>query len=49
MAAAPVLAGEMAGEAVAAPAKAKKVELKGDRPFEHPFYWAAFTLLGDPD
>jgi CHAT domain-containing protein len=21
----------------------------GDRPFEHPFYWAAFVLVGDPD
>ena len=31
------------------PPKAMPVELKGDRPFEHPFYWAAFTLVGDPD
>jgi CHAT domain-containing protein/Tfp pilus assembly protein PilF len=22
---------------------------KGDRPFAHPYYWAAFILLGDPD
>ena len=21
----------------------------GERPFEHPFYWAAFLLVGDPD
>lgn len=21
----------------------------GDRPFAHPFYWAAFVLVGDPD
>jgi CHAT domain-containing protein len=21
----------------------------GERPFEHPFYWAAFVLVGDPD
>lgn len=21
----------------------------GDRPFAHPFYWAAFALIGDPD
>jgi tetratricopeptide (TPR) repeat protein len=23
--------------------------LNGDRPFSHPFYWAAFVLVGDPD
>jgi CHAT domain-containing protein len=22
---------------------------EGDRPFAHPFYWAAFVLIGDPD
>jgi CHAT domain-containing protein len=22
---------------------------KGDRPYEHPFYWAAWALVGDPD
>ena len=22
---------------------------RGDRPYEHPFYWAAFFLAGDPD
>ena len=21
---------------------------KGERPFEHPYYWAAFILIGDP-
>jgi CHAT domain-containing protein len=31
------------------PDKANRVELKGDRPFAHPYYWAAFTLVGDPD
>jgi CHAT domain-containing protein len=29
---------------------ATKAELPpGDRPYEHPFHWAAFTLIGDPD
>jgi CHAT domain-containing protein len=31
------------------PDRLKPVELKGDKPFAHPFYWAAFTLPGDPD
>jgi CHAT domain-containing protein len=22
---------------------------EGERPFGHPAFWAAFTLLGDPD
>jgi CHAT domain-containing protein len=21
----------------------------GERPYAHPFYWAAFVLVGDPD
>jgi CHAT domain-containing protein len=24
-------------------------KLKAGRPYEHPYYWAAFILLGDPD
>jgi tetratricopeptide (TPR) repeat protein len=32
------------------PARLTKLEVpKGDRPFAHPRYWAAFILLGDPD
>jgi CHAT domain-containing protein len=30
--------------------KEDKVKLPaGERPYEHPFSWAAFTLFGDPD
>jgi CHAT domain-containing protein len=35
------------------PALPAAVELpqadKDDRPFAHPYYWAAFVLIGDPD
>jgi CHAT domain-containing protein len=31
------------------PDKGKRIEYKGDTPFTHPYYWAAFTLIGDPD
>ena len=24
-------------------------EPTGSRPYEHPYYWAAFILIGDPD
>jgi tetratricopeptide (TPR) repeat protein len=34
----------------ALPVKAKAPPLpSGDRPFGHPYYWAAFVLVGDPD
>jgi len=42
-----VLRGSEGDEKV--PAKLKPIELNGDKPFGHPFYWAAFTLIGDPD
>jgi CHAT domain-containing protein len=22
---------------------------KGEQPYAHPYYWAAFVLIGDPD
>jgi CHAT domain-containing protein len=34
----------------ALPEKPAVPEAKGqDRPFAHPYYWAAFALVGDPD
>ncbi len=37
-------------EVVAAPRPGKEATLpSGDRPFAHPFYWAAFILVGDPE
>jgi CHAT domain-containing protein len=48
-----LLAGKLAGtrgKEVELNLKDEKVDLPaGDKPFEHPFYWAAFTLIGDPD
>jgi CHAT domain-containing protein len=34
-----------------APPKAlpKPAVARGDKPFAHPFYWAAFILIGDPE
>ena len=31
------------------PDKTKPVEYNGDAPFARAYYWAAFTLIGDPD
>ena len=28
---------------------AEKGQLANARPFEHPYYWAAFVLIGDPE
>ncbi len=43
--------GAVRGEPVAAPAKVRKAAPgpPGERPFAHPYYWAAFVLIGDPD
>jgi len=32
-----------------APGDPRPAPPKGDRPYEHPFYWAACALVGDPD
>jgi CHAT domain-containing protein len=51
--AAALVKGELAGtRAKVVKLKVKDSELKlpeGERPFAHPAFWAAFTLLGDPD
>jgi CHAT domain-containing protein len=31
------------------PTVPRRAKEKGERPFDHPYYWAAFVLLGDPD
>jgi tetratricopeptide (TPR) repeat protein len=43
-----VLRGTEGDERPVRPLKAVKVP-EGERPFAHPFYWAAFVLVGDPD
>jgi CHAT domain-containing protein len=35
--------------APAAPAAVRPVLPPGDTPYAHPYYWAAFVLIGDPD
>jgi tetratricopeptide (TPR) repeat protein len=38
------------GKAVDLPALPEKAKLPtGERPYEHPYYWSAFTLIGDHD
>jgi tetratricopeptide (TPR) repeat protein len=43
--------GTLRGSEVEVPALAEKAPAlpAGDRPYAHPYYWAAFVLLGDPD
>jgi CHAT domain-containing protein len=32
------------------PVKGKGVKVPGgERPYAHPFFWASFVLIGDPD
>jgi CHAT domain-containing protein len=31
------------------PDKGKRIAYRGEKPFAHPYYWAGFTLIGDPD
>jgi CHAT domain-containing protein len=33
----------------AVPIKDEEPQERGERPYAHPKYWAAFILLGDPD
>ena len=44
--------GEIRGTVGDAPKKKLTPKTKvpaGDRPYAHPYYWAAFVLVGDPD
>jgi CHAT domain-containing protein len=43
--------GTLRGSEVEVPALAEKAPTlpAGDRPYAHPYYWAAFVLVGDPD
>jgi CHAT domain-containing protein len=41
--------GELRGTVSALKPLARPAEGADERPFSHPYYWAAFVLFGDPD
>jgi CHAT domain-containing protein len=41
--------GERSTIKAALPTRAAEPPKGVDRPFAHPYYWAAFVLLGDPN
>jgi CHAT domain-containing protein len=44
------LASTRGGVEALPPVKGKGVKVPaGERPYEHPFFWASFVLIGDPD
>jgi CHAT domain-containing protein len=44
------LQGTTRGRVVELNVKERSVKLpEGERPYAHPFYWATFVLVGDPD